>query len=240
MDRAMYPSSRRPSFGSRRSSSHISRRDLASDFNNNNNQSHRTLTVRSRYPDRNKTSASLDDYGCDLRGGLVYYPTPHQQRTQALRQSSIPTSCALDPSFISSFEELPRASRAAEVYEVPTTLSYAAAAAAAAASDFDGSLRSTRSSQTSRPSSRESSSLVYAEYEDEEERERKRFLGTELYGYVMAMRLKERLVEVRQVLGLYRDFDRVSECKLLLSLMFPHHALLLGRTDALAMHLEDQ
>ena len=100
---------------------------------------------------------------------------------------------------------------AAEVYEVPTTLSYAAAAAAS--SDFDGSLRSTRSSQTSRPSSRESSSLVYAEYEDEEEKERKRFLGTELYGYVMAMRLKERLVEVRQALGLYRDFDRVSECK---------------------------
>ena len=121
------------------------------------------------------------------------------------------------------------------MYEVPTTLSYAAAA-----SDFDGSLRSTKSSQTSRPSSRESSNLVYAEYEDEEEKERKRFLGTELYGYVMAMRLKERLVEARQVLGLYRDFDRVSECKLLLSLIFLRHAFLPGRTDAPAMHLEDQ
>ena len=92
---------------------------------------------------------------------------------------------------------------------MPTTLAYTAAAS----SDFDGSLRSTRSSQTSRPSSRESSTLAYAEFEDEEEKERKRFVGTELYGYVMAMRLKERLVEVRQVLGLYRDFDRVSECK---------------------------
>ena len=110
------------------------------------------------------------------------------------------------------------------MYEVPTTLSYAAAAVAAG-SDFDGSLRSTRSSQTSRPSSRESSSFVYAEYEDEEEKERKRFLGTELYGYVMAMRLKERLVDVRQVLSLYRDFDRVSECKCSdIPLIFPSHA----------------
>ena len=121
------------------------------------------------------------------------------------------TTCrALDPStFVSTLDELPRAggSRAAEVYEVPTTLSYAAAAAATA-SDLDG-----RSTQTSRPSSRESSTLAYAEYEDEEEKERKRLVGTELYGYVMAMRLKERLAEVRQVLGLYRDFDRLSECK---------------------------
>ena len=153
------------------------------------------------------------------------------------------TACrALDPSaFVSTFDEMPRAggSRAAtEVYEVPTTLSYAAAAAA---SDLDGSLRST---QTSRPSSRESSTLAYAEYEDEEEKERKRFMGTELYGYVMAMRLKERLAEVRQVLGLYRDFDRVSECK---CCCYPEafsfdHVVVVGQRayggETLAMHLE--
>ena len=86
------------------------------------------------------------------------------------------------------------------MYEVPLP-SYAA-------SDFDGS-RSRSSAQTSRPSSR-GSEYVYTEYEDDEERERKRFLGTELYGYVMALRLKERLVDVRQVLNLYKDFDRVS------------------------------
>ena len=226
MDRAMYPSGRRPSLGSRRPSIHISGRDLTSDFNttssSNNSHGRRSLTVRNPYADRNKTSAaSLDDYGCDLRGGIVYCPAPHQQQQQrprTLRQTSIPASCAIDPaSFVSGFDELPRGlGRATEVYEVPTTLSYAAAAAAVG-SDFDGSLRSARSSQTSRPSSRESSSFVYAEYEDEEDKERKRLMGTELYGYVMAMRLKERLVDVRQVLGLYRDFDRVSECECPLS-----------------------
>ena len=81
-------------------------------------------------------------------------------------------------------------------------------------SDVEGTVRGRCSTQTSRPSSR-GSELVYAEYEDEEERERKRFVGSELYGYVLAMRLKERLVEVRQVLSLYRDFDQASGCEFL-------------------------
>lgn len=95
-------------------------------------------------------------------------------------------------------DELPRR---AEVYEVPVSYT----------SDLDG-MRSRSSTQTSRPSSR-GSEYVYTEYEDDEERERKRFLGTELYGYVMAMRLKDRLLEVRQVLQLYKDFDRASGSK---------------------------
>ena len=66
---------------------------------------------------------------------------------------------------------------------------------------------------------------MYTEFEDDEERERKRFLGTELYGYLMAMRLKERLVDVRQVLNLYKDFDRVSDRKCYLFLMPPKEAL---------------
>lgn len=102
------------------------------------------------------------------------------------------------------FAGLDELSRRAEVYEVP--ISYA--------SDLDGARgsRSRSSAQNSRPSSRESE-YVYTVYEDDEERERKRFLGTGLYGYVMAMRLKERLVDVRQVLNLYKDFDRASEGK---------------------------
>lgn len=97
-------------------------------------------------------------------------------------------------------DELPRR---AEVYEVP--VSYA--------SELDG-MQGRSSAQSSRPSSRGSEYVYATEYEDEEERERKRVLGTELYGYVMAMRLKERLVDVRQVLSLYKDFDRASasEC----------------------------
>ena len=94
-----------------------------------------------------------------------------------------------------ALDELPRR---AEVYEVP--ISYT--------SDLDG-MRGRSSAQNSRPSSR-GSEYVYTEYEDEEERERKRLLGTDLYGYVMALRLKERLVDVRQVLSLYKDFDRAS------------------------------
>ena len=100
-----------------------------------------------------------------------------------------------------AFAGLDELSRRAEVYEVP--ISYT--------SDLDG-LRGTSSVQNSRPSSR-GSEYLYTEYEDDEERERKRLAGTELYGYVMALRLKERLVDVRQVLDLYRDFSRASGCK---------------------------
>lgn len=100
------------------------------------------------------------------------------------------------------FAGLDELARRAEVYEVP--ISYT--------SDLEGTQRSRSSAQNSRPSSR-GSEYVYAEYDDDEERERKRFLGTELYGYLMAMRLKERLVDVRQVLNLYKDFDRASGCK---------------------------
>ncbi len=106
-------------------------------------------------------------------------------------------------------DELPRR---AEVYEVP--VSYA--------SELDGMRGRSSSAQSSRPSSRGSEYVYATEYEDEEERERKRFSGTELYGYVMAMRLKERLVDVRLVLGLYKDFDRASASKCCCCcLMFP-------------------
>ena len=196
MDRASYQSNRRPSFGSRRSSSHMSRRD-ASDFNDG----HRTLAVRPRYPDRSKSSVG---YESGIRGGVIYCPP----QRPGLRHSPMSASYTVDPFPV--LDELPRR---AEVYEVP--LSYA--------SDFDGS-RSRSSAQTSRPSSR-GSEYVYTEFEDDEERERKRFLGTELYGYLMAMRLKERLVDVRQVLNLYKDFDRVSDRKCYFSPMSPDEAL---------------
>ena len=193
----MYASNRRPSFGTRRSSSHMSRRD-ASDFINNDG--HRTLAVRPRYADHRSKSAvggggGGGGYDPGIRGGVFYCGT---QQRPGLRQSPVSASYAVDA--FAGLEELPRR---AEVYEVP--ISYAAS------SDFDGS-RSRSSGQTSRPSSR-GSEYVYTEYEDDEERERKRFLGTELYGYLMAMRLKERLVDVRQILNLYKDFDRVSGCK---------------------------
>lgn len=196
MDRASYQSNRRPSFGSRRSSSHISRRD-ASDFSDG----HRTLAVRPRYPGRSKSTVN---YESGLRGGVIYCPP----QRPSLRPSPMSASYTVDPFPV--LDELPRR---AEVYEVP--LSYA--------SDFDGS-RSRSSAQTSRPSSR-GSEYVYTEFEDDEERERKRFLGTELYGYLMAMRLKERLVDARQVLNLYKDFDRVSDRKCYLFLMSPEEAL---------------
>ena len=90
------------------------------------------------------------------------------------------------------------------MYEMPP-LSYG--------SDVDGTVRGRCSTQTSRPSSRGSELVYGGDYEDDEERERKRFLGSELYGYVLAMRLRERLMDVRQVLNLYRDFDQASGCE---------------------------
>ena len=186
MERSGYASSRRPSFGSRRSSSHISRRD-PSDFNDG----HRTLSVRPRYPDRAKNPVGYDPSIC---GGVIYCPP----QRPGLRQGpvSVPGSYIGEP--FTGLDELPRR---AEVYEVPVSYT----------SDFD-SVRGRSSAQSSRPSSR-GSEYVYAEYEDEEERGRKRFMGTELFGYVTAMRLRERLVDVRQVLNLYKDFDRASGCK---------------------------
>ena len=195
MERSNYPNNRRPSLGSRRSSSYASRRD-APDFSDG----HRTLAVRPKYPERAKSSVGYDS---GIRGSVIYCPP----QRPGIRQSPISASYAVDP--FAALEEIPRR---AEVYEVP--LAYA--------SDLDGS-RSRSSGQTSRPSSR-GSEYVYTEYEEDEERERKRFLGTELYGYVMAIRLKERLVDVRQVLNLYKDFDRLSGGKLLLSLMSPQEA----------------
>lgn len=191
MERAGYASTRRPSFGSRRSSSHITRRE-ASDFNDG----HRTLAVRPRYPERTKSSVGYDS---GLRGGLLYCPPP---RPGLLRQGpvSVPGPYLGDP-FAGLVDDV--VPRRADVYEVP--VAYAA--------DLDGA-RGRCSAQSSRPSSR-GSEYVYAEYDDEEEeRERRRVLGTELYGYVMALRLRERLVDVRQVLSLYKDFDRASagEC----------------------------
>ena len=192
MDRTGYPNTRRPAFASRRSSSHISRRD-PTDFNNNNNNNdgHRTLTMRPRYPDRSKSTVGYDSGMC---GGVVFCAP---QRPGALRQA--PMSGSYIDNAFAGLDEMPRRG---EVYEMPIPYS----------SDIDGTTRGRCSTQTSRPSSR-GSELVYAEYEDDEERERKRFLGSELYGYVMAMRLKERLVDVRQVLNLYRDFDHASGCE---------------------------
>ena len=110
----------------------------------------------------------------------------------------------IDTAFAAGLDDMPR--RAGEVYEMP--LSYG--------SDIDGTTRGRGSStQNSRPSSRGSELVYAAEYEDEEERERKRLAGSELYGYVLAMRLRERLVDVRQVLSLYRDFDHASGCEFL-------------------------
>ncbi|CAD6586685.1 MAG: hypothetical protein ASARMPRED_002800 [Alectoria sarmentosa] len=193
MERTGYPNNnRRPAFGPRRSSSHAPRRD-PSDFNDG----HRALAVRPRYPDRAKSSAGYDAAG--IRGGVIYCPPP---RPAGLRQGGghpMPGSSYLGDPF-AGLDELAR--RGAEVYEVP--ISYTS-------SDLEGPPRSRSSAQNSRPSSR-GSEYVYAEYDDDEERERKRFLGTELYGYLMAMRLKERLVDVRQVLNLYKDFDRASGC----------------------------
>lgn len=191
MERAGYPSNRRPSFGPRRSSSHLSRRD-PSDFTDGQ----RTLAVRPRYPDRAKSAVGYD---AGIRGGLIYCPP----QRPALRPGGgpLPGSSYLGDPF-AALDDLPRR---AEVYEVP--VSYA--------SDFDGAAaaaRSRSSAQNSRPSSR-GSEYLHAEYEDDEERERRRLLGTELYGYVMALRLKERLVDVRQVLGLFKDFDRASGSK---------------------------
>lgn len=183
MDRAGYPSNRRPSYGPRRSSSHISKRE-PSDFTDN----HRSLAVRPRYPERSKSTVGYDT---SIRSSVIYCPP----QRPALRTTPMSASYTVDP--FPGLEEIPRRT---EVYEVP--LSYA--------SDLD--TRSRSSVQTSRPSSR-GSEYVYTEYEDDEEKERKRFLGTELYGYVMALRLKERLVDVRQVLNLYKDFDRVSGSK---------------------------
>lgn len=200
MERSSYANNRRPSFGPRRSSSHVGRRD-ASDFADGG---HRTLAVRPKYPERAKSSSVGYDSG--IRAGSVIY-CPPQARPVAMRPSAVAASYAVatagDP-FAAALEEMPRR---AEVYEVP--LAYA--------SDLDGGARSRSSAQTSssRPSSR-GSEYVYTEYEDDEERERKRFLGTELYGYMMAVRLKERLVDVRQVLNLYKDFDRLSGGELLL------------------------
>ena len=185
MERVGYPANHRPSFGPRRSSSHITRRD-PSDFNNDG---HRTLAVRPRYSERTKSSAGYDS---GIRGGVIYCPPTRP----GLRQGPMSGSYIGDP--FAGLDELPRR---AEVYEVPVSYT----------SDLDG-MRSRSSTQTSRPSSR-GSEYVYTEYEDDEERERKRFLGTELYGYVMAMRLKDRLLEVRQVLQLYKDFDRASGSK---------------------------
>ena len=74
---------------------------------------------------------------------------------------------------------------------------------------------------------------MYADYEDEDEPGRKRLTGTELFGYVMAMRLRERLVDVRQVLNLYKDFDRASGCKYSISLVSPPEALSPKRMEAL-------
>ena len=194
MDRSGYPNTRRPAFSSRRSSSHISRRDT-NDFNNNNtnnNDSHRTLAMRPRYPDRPKSAVGYDAGLC----GSVVFCSP--QRPGPLRPTPLSGPSYIDTAF-AGLDEIPRRG---EVYEMP--LSYG--------SDIDGMVRGRCSTQTSRPSSR-GSELVYAEYEDDEERERRRFLGSELYGYVLAMRLKERLVDVRQVLNLYRDFDQASGSK---------------------------
>ena len=191
MERTGYPSNRRPSYGTRRSSSHMSRRD-PSDINHD---SHRTLAIRPRFPDRNKSTTVGYDSG--IRSGSVIYCPPQRP---VLRPSPMSASYIGDAAAaFAGFEELPRRT---EVYEVP--LSYA--------SDLDGSARSKSSGQTSRPSSR-GSDYVYTEYEDDEERVRKRILGPELYGLLMAMRLKERLVDVRQVLNLYKDFDRLSGSK---------------------------
>ena len=197
MDRTGYPSNRRPAFSSRRSSGHISRRD-ATDFNNNNNSNsnndgHRTIAMRPRYPDRSKSAVGYD---AGLCGSLVFCSP---QRPGPLRQTPLSGPSYIDTAF-AGLDELPRRG---EVYEMP--LSYG--------SDMDGTTRGRCSTQTSsRPSSR-GSELVYAEYEDDEERDRKRFAGSELYGYVLAMRLRERLVDVRQVLSLYRDFDQASGCE---------------------------
>ena len=186
MERTSYPSHRRPSFGPRRSTSHVTRRD-PSDFAD----SQRTLAVRPRYPDRAKSTVGVP-YDAGIRSSVIYCPP----QRPGLRQTPMPGPYIGDG--FAGLDDLPRR---AEVYEVP--VSYA--------SDLDGT-RSRSSAQTSRPSSR-GSEYVYTEYEDDEERERKRFLGSELYGYVMALRLKERLVDVRQVLNLYKDFDRASGCK---------------------------
>ena len=191
MERPGYSNNRRPSYGSRRSSSHMTRRDTrdAPDFNDG----HRALAVRPRYPDRTKSAVSYDS---GIRSSSVIYCPPIQR--PALRQGPVSTSYISDP-----FAGLDELTRRTEVYEVP--ISYA--------SDFDGTTtlrsRSSPSVQNSRPSS-QGSEYVYTEYEDDDERERKRFLGTELYGYAMAVRLKDRLLDVRQVMGLYQDFDRAS------------------------------
>ena len=187
----------------------MSRRDL-SDFNDG----HRILALRPRYLDRAKSATVGYDSSICRRGGVndgvgvgvgsggVIYCPPQRP---LLRPRPMSASYVGDP-FAAGIEELPP--RRAEVYEVPLS-SYA--------SDLDGSTRSRSSVHTtSRPSSR-GSEYVFTEYEDDEEKERKRFLGSELYGYVMAMRLKERLVDVRQVLNLYKDFDRVSGCKYCIS-----------------------
>ena len=198
MDRTGYSNTRRPAFSSRRSSGHISRRDNT-DFNNNsnnnnNNDSHRTLAMRPRYPDRSKSTMGYDAGLC----GSVVFCSP-QRPGVTLRQASLSGPSYIDTAF-AGLDEMPRRG---EVYEMPP-LSYG--------SDVDGTVRGRGSTQTSRPSSR-GSELVYGEYEDDEERERRRFLGSELYGYVLAMRLRERLVDVRQVLNLYRDFDQLSGCE---------------------------
>lgn len=113
-----------------------------------------------------------------------------------LRSSPVSKNYIGDP--FATLDEFPRR---AEVYEVP--ISYT--------SDLEG-MRGMSSAQNSRPSSR-GSEYVYTEYEDEEELPRKRLSGTEMYGYVMALRLKERLVDVRQVLSLYKEFDHASRGK---------------------------
>ena len=195
MERTIYPSARRPSFGSRRSSSHMSRHDPP-DFNDG----HRTLAVRPRYPSRAKSTIGYDS---SFRNDVIYCPPPRP----VLRQGPMSGSYIGDP--FAALDEIPRR---AELYEVP--ISYT--------SDLDG-MRDRYSAQNSRPSSR-GSEYVYSEYEDEE-RERKRLLGTDLYGYVMALRLKERLVDVRQVLSLYKDFDRASGRKCCNPLLSPREVL---------------
>lgn len=186
MERTTYPSNHhRPPFGPRRSSSHISRHD-PSDFN----EGHRTLAVRPRYPSRAKSSSRSYDTG--FRNEVIYCPPPRP----VLRSSPVSGSYIGDT--FAALDELPRR---AEVYEVP--ISYA--------SDLDN-VCGRSVAHDSRPSSR-GSEYVYTEYEDEEERDRKRVLGTDMYGYVMALRLKERLVDVRQVVNMYKEFDRASRGK---------------------------
>ena len=203
MDRTGYPSNRRPSFGSRRSSSHIPRRDPP----DLTDAHHRTLAVRPRYPDRAASTAATAGYDTGIRSSVIYCPPP-PARPSLLRQGPSLSGSYLGDA-LAGLDELPR--RTTEVYEVPVSYN----------SDLDagggGGRGRSSSGPASRPSSR-GSEFVFAEYEEEEERERerKRLLGSELYGYVMAMRLKDRLAEVRQVLQLYKDFDRASgrKCRL--------------------------